>query len=218
MCYIGNMKIKLAYPKIPDTLHCPLKQCIAFEKIDGTNIHWVWSPQDGFHSFGTRRDRYNYSDASLAEFHKDHFGLDGLDDAFQKLEKDLNDFLMKHFNNVNEVIVFTEFHGPNSFAGSHNDQDSKRFVIFDVQVDGVMLPPEEFIKLFQPFGIPKVVFQGKFTGQLFVDVRNSKYPVKEGVVVKGLVGQEIYMAKIKTQIYLQRLKENFKDNWKEYWE
>lgn len=213
-----EMKIKLAYPKIPDTLHCPLKQCIAFEKIDGTNIHFVWTPQNNFQSFGTRRDRYSYTDASLTEFHKYHYGLDGLDDAFQKIEPTLSDFLTKQYGNAKEVIIFTEFYGINSFAGSHQTADEKKLTLFDVQIDGVMLPPDQFIELFEPFGIPKVVFRGKFTGQLFVDVRNGKYPVGEGVVVKGIVNNQMYMAKIKTNAYLKKLKETFKNNWQEYWE
>ena len=212
------MKIKLAYPKIPDTLHCPLKQCIAFEKIDGTNIHWVWTPQNGFESFGTRRDRYTYTDASLIEFHKYHYGLDGLNEAFQKIEPSLNDFLIKQYYAAKEVIIFTELYGPNSFAGKHKPQDKKQLFLFDVQVDGVMLPPEEFIQLFEPFGIPKVVFKGKFSGQLYADVRSGTYKVKEGVVVKGIVNNEIYMAKIKTSAYARELREKFKGDWKNYWE
>jgi hypothetical protein len=62
------------------------------------------------------------------------------------------------------------------------------------------------------------VYQGKFSGQLFVDVRKGKYNVAEGVVVKGIFSGQVYMAKIKTEVYLDRLKKEFKDNWKEYWE
>jgi len=212
------MKIKLAYPKIPDTLHCPLKNCIAFEKIDGTCLHFVWSPEHGFHSFGTRRDRFTYIDASFAQFHQDHPGLNGLEPAFQKIEQPLSDFLIKNYYSTKEVIIFTEFHGPHSFAGTHNLKEEKKLTLFDVQVDGAMLAPDEFIKLFEPFGVPKVVFRGKFTGQLFMDVRSGKYPVAEGVVVKGMVDGQVYMAKIKTNAYLAKLKNQFKDNWREYWE
>ena len=212
------MKIKLVYPKIPDTLNCSLKQCTAFEKHDGTNIHWVWSPENGFHSFGTRRDRYAYSDASLAQFHQDHPGLDGLDRAFEKIEQPLSDFLIKNYYGTKEFIIFTEFHGHHSFAGTHDPKEEKKLTLFDVRIDGRLMPPEQFIKLFEPFGIPKVVFQGKFTGQLFVDVRQGKYPVGEGVVVKGVADNQVYMAKIKTNAYLEKLKSKFGDNWKEYWE
>jgi hypothetical protein len=212
------MKIKLAYPKIPDTLHCPLKRCIAFEKIDGTNIHWVWTPETGFHSFGTRRDRYPNTDASIAQFHKFHYGLGGLDDAFKKIAQPLSEFLLNKFPDSKEVVVFSEFYGANSFAGSHKPEDKKQLFLLDVQVDGKMLPPEEFIQLFEPFGIPKVIFRGKFTGQLYADVRSGKYGVKEGVVVKGVVNGEIYMAKIKTSAYAKQLMERFKGDWKNYWE
>lgn len=212
------MKIKLTYPKIPDALHCPLKSCFAFEKIDGTNIHWVWNSEFGFHDFGTRRDRFINSDAGWVQFHQAHPRMDGLKEAFQKIQEPLGAFLSQQYPNVVEVIIFTEFHGANSFAGMHEPKDEKKLTIFDVQVDGEMLAPEQFIKLFGAFDIPKVLFEGKFTGQLFVDVRNGKYPVKEGVVVKGVVYNEIYMAKIKTDAYCKKLMETFKGNWTEYWE
>ncbi len=212
------MKIKLTYPKIPDALHCPLKSCVAFEKIDGTNIHWVWNPEFGFHDFGTRRDRFINSDAGWVQFYQAHSELAGLKEAFQKIEQPLSDFLTTNYYGTKEVIIFTEFHGPRSFAGTHNPKEEKKLTLFDVQIDGRLLPPEQFIKLFEPFGTPKVVFQGKFSGQLFMDVRNGKYSVQEGIVVKGVVNGQVYMAKIKTNAYLEQLRTQFKDNWKEYWE
>lgn len=212
------MKIKLTYPKIPDALHCPLKSCYAFEKIDGTNIHWVWNSEFGFHDFGTRRDRFLNSDAGWVQFYQAHPELDGLKEVFRKIEPTLNDFLIQNYYGTEEIIIFTEFYGANSFAGGHEPKDEKKLTLFDVQINGKMLPPDQFIKQFGPFGIPKVVFQGKFTGQLFVDVRNSKYPVQEGVVVKGMADGKVYMAKIKTNAYLQKLKDQFKNNWQEYWE
>ena len=38
------------------------------------------------------------------------------------------------------------------------------------------------------------------------------------MVVKGVVNGKIHMAKIKTNEYLERLKNAFGDSWKEYWE
>jgi hypothetical protein len=221
--YFGIIvKIKLAYPKIPDTLNCPLKQCIAFEKIDGTNLHFVWTPQDSFHSFGTRRDRYPYNDAGFAQFSQAHPGLDGIKAAFVAVEQALDAYLLDNPNYAtaadSEVIIFAELIGKRSFAGSHHVEDEKKLIIFDVQVGGAMLPPEQFIRDFAAFPLPKVVFQGKFTGQLFKDVRDDKFKVNEGVVVKGVVNGQVYMAKIKTEAYLQKLKEKFGDKWKEYGE
>jgi len=218
------MKIKLAYPKIPDALHCSLKQCVAFEKLDGTLIHIVWKPQLGyFESFGTRRDSFPFLEEGFDQFDKAHpwlhslwYGIGELWDQESKLEEFLTN--SERFKSCQEIIFFAEYFGPNSFAGSHQVGDKMQLVIFDVQVDGAMLPPDQFIELFEPFGIPKVVYKGKFSGQLFIDVRNGKYDVKEGVVVKGVVSGKVQMVKIKTQAYLDKLRETFKDNWKEYGE
>jgi hypothetical protein len=215
------MKIKLAYPKIPDTLDCPLKQCVAFEKLDGTNIHFVFR-KTGFLEFGTRRDRFSYSSEGWASFKQAHPELSSLQDDSLDLITSIEEYFFsnKKYELANEVILFFEYCGPNSFAGQHQDKDEKKLNLIDSQIDGRMLPPEEFLEDFKgcDYYLPRVIFKGKFTGQLFVDVRKGKYDVKEGVVVKGLVGKEVYMAKIKTEAYLDRLKNQFKDNWKEYWE
>lgn len=213
------MKIKLAYPKIPDTLNCPLRQCIAFEKYDGTNIHWTFQPGEGWLDYGVRRDRYSINTSGVKAFEEAHPELAGAHKLWDQDEK-LEEFLNSNpkYNTAKEIIVFTEYFGPNSFAGQHNPKDDKQLVIFDIHVNGKVIPPEEFIEDFKQFNIARVVFKGKFTGQLFVDVRKGKYDVKEGVVVKGVVSDQVYMAKIKTEAYMERLKNQFKDNWKEYWE
>ena len=50
--------LMLHYPKIPGSRHCPDGRCVAFEKYDGTNLHWEWEREFGWHSFGTRRDGF----------------------------------------------------------------------------------------------------------------------------------------------------------------
>ena len=220
------MKIKLSYPKIPDTLHCPLRQCVAFEKYDGTNIHWVWkpghAPASGFEAYGTRRDRFTISPDGIKQFNQAHPELEQViywwdEPGTMQL---LNIFLEKNpkYNSAKEIIFFTEYFGPNSFAGSHRKVDPMQLVLLDVQKDGVLIPPADLINDFSKFNLARVVFQGKFTGQLFVDVRKGKYNVAEGVVVKGMVDNQVYMAKIKTEAYMERLKTKFQDKWKDYWE
>jgi hypothetical protein len=207
------MKIKLVYPKIPDALDCPLKQCVAFEKLDGTNLHFVWSPEvNKFTDFGTRRDRFPYSDVGFIQFHQAHPGMEGLKKVIERDILPISTYLS------GECVVFAEFIGANSFAGTHQPKDEKKLVIFDVEWNGRLIPPADFIQYYGDLSIPKSIFQGKFTGQLFMDVRNGKYDVKEGVVVKGMVDGQVHMVKIKTQAYLDKLKEKFKDDWKEYGE
>ena len=221
------MKIKLAYPKIPDTLDCPLKQCIAFEKLDGTNIHFVLKNLI-FTDFGTRRDRFSTNEEGVKSFNQAHPELSSLYKDNKEFILHLEIFLLENPKyHSKETVLFFEYCGPNSFAGQHQPKDNKKLYLIDAQIDGKMVPPAELIEDFEEFftewegfqdRFPKVVFKGKFTGQLFVDARKGKFPVKEGIVVKGIVGDQIYMAKIKTEAYLDRLKNEFKDNWKEYWE
>src|SRR5580704_5591419 len=54
-CVFGP-RAMLHYPKIPGSRNCPSGPCIAFEKYDGTNLHWDWDRDFSFHAFGTRRD------------------------------------------------------------------------------------------------------------------------------------------------------------------
>lgn len=213
------MKVKLVYPKIPDTFNCLLKQCIAFEKYDGTNIHWVFTPNYGWTDYGTRRDRFPLNDNGIKYFEQAHPELSGVNklwDQDNKLESYLTN--TGKYNSAKEIIVFTEYFGLNSFAGFHYPNDKMGLVIFDVQIDDDIISPKELIEDFKYFNIARVVFQGKYTGQLLIDVRNNKYNLKEGVVVKGVVNKKIYMVKIKTEAYMKRLKNEFKDSWKEYWE
>lgn len=42
----------LYYPKIPGSRSALLTPCIAFEKLDGTNLHWDWHRDFGWHAFG----------------------------------------------------------------------------------------------------------------------------------------------------------------------
>jgi hypothetical protein len=50
-------------------------------------------------------------------------------------------------------------------------------------------------------------------------VRLGKFGVKEGVVCKGGPGgADVWMVKIKTYAYLERLEQAFAERWEDYWE
>ena len=240
------MKISLAYPKIPDGRNCPLKKCIAFEKYDGTNLHFVWAPHRPpedrpsmdsccgeagvFDWFGTRRDRFTYDSDGSKAFAKAHPELDDmLCDSLYDVEVTLRD---KYYDIVkNEAIVFGEYWGPQSFAGQHvrhnyynvttgkcENPNPHQLTIIDIMIDGVILPPDDFIRDFGQCNIAQVVYRGKYTGQFVEDVRNGKYNVNEGVVCKGVVDGQLYMTKIKTNAYMKKLQSTFGNKWKDYWE
>ena len=51
------------YPSIDGSKKAPLgKPCIAFVKYDGSNLRWEWSPKQGWHKFGTRRQMFDATD------------------------------------------------------------------------------------------------------------------------------------------------------------
>lgn len=210
------MKVPLVYPKIPDGENCPLKKCIAFEKLDGTNIHFVY--QNGVCTeFGTRRDRFSMSTIGLLEFIEAHPGLETVID-----DRDFIITIDNHMSKIKaeQVILFMEYCGVKSFAGTHQPRDDKKLYLIDAQVEGKILSPESFLKMFAGLErhIPKIVYKGKYTGQFVEDVRRGKYTVTEGVVCKGVVDGTVHMVKIKTNAYMKRLKDHFKDDWKNYWE
>jgi hypothetical protein len=213
-------KVNLVYPKIPDSRNSPSKHCIAFEKYDGTNLHWVWEPELSWYGFGTRRDRFDLDEMGIADFNKAHPGLEEAAEIFIRDFASQLDELFRNNSKYNapEIIVFTEFLGENSFAGMHKKDDPKQLILFDVQTDKGMLSPKEFVQDFQDFNIAKVIYEGKLTGKFKDDVREGKYNVAEGVICKGGEGEDLWMVKIKTYAYLEKLKQAFADNWEDYWE
>jgi hypothetical protein len=208
------MKIALAYPKIPENSQKILGKCVAFEKYDGTNMHWCWNITDGWHKFGTRRTEFTFNESGIEEFIKEHSELKKAPTIFnEQLRDKLTLILNRYYYLYKEFTIFTEFHGPNSFAGAHSEEDAlngtQKLTIIDALFDSKMLGPEEFLAHINDAAgslpIARVVYRGKFNGQFTEDVRKGKYNVNEGVVVKGIVDGEIFMTKVKTKDYLKRL-------------
>ncbi len=213
----------LHYPKIPGSRDCPGGRCIAFEKLDGTNLHWDWDPDFGWHAFGTRRDQFNLTPAGIAQFHQAHPGLRECVDLFLAPGEGGLEVIFREnprYGGFAGLKAFTEFCGPNSFAGRHRPEDPKRLVLFDVWAEGFgMIGPRQFVSDFSYLPVARVVYEGKLTGKFAEDVRTGKYGVAEGVVCKGgQGGADLWMAKIKTYAYRERLKAAFADSWEDFWE
>lgn len=213
-------RTELVYPKIPGSGAAPLERCVAFDKYDGTNLHWVWEPELGWYAFGTRRDRFDLDDDGIAKFNVAHPGLEEAAPLFlDSLADSLTTALeAQAFYDSSEIIAFTEFVGPNSFAGKHKTDEPKQLVLFDVQVAAGFLAPDVFVDHFSDLPIARVVYRGKLTGKFATDVREGRFEVTEGVVCKGGETGETWMVKIKTNDYMDRLKESFANDWENYWE
>lgn len=199
------------YPKIPNSVQFPLSQCYAFEKLDGSNLRFLYTHKNGFCRFGTRKQLFD----------KTHEVFGSAIDIFKnKYEQSLINIFSKDFKQYKEITVFAEFVGPNSFAGKHLFTDKKDIVMFDIWLHKYgLIGPEQFIKTFSHLNIAKLVWQGKFNGKFADDVRKGKYKVNEGVVCKaGTGGNDLVMCKIKTNAYMEKLKITFNKDWEQFWE
>ncbi len=74
------------------------------------------------------------------------------------------------------------------------------------------------MKYFSHLHIPSVLYEGEFTQELIDDVREGKFPVKEGVIAKGGESHSLWMRKIKTNYYLNQIKQFFGTGWKDHGE
>lgn len=203
------------YPKIfgvgQDTSVIGLP-CISFEKYDGSNLRFEWNPKSGWYKFGTRRRLFDRSDPE--------YGC-AVDIFLQKYGESLIKVIKDNpnYRKSEGLIAYAEFFGPKSFAGQHDPADPKDVVLFDVNINKRgFVSPENFVKDFGHIDVAKVIYQGEFSEEFVQDVRNGKYPLMEGVIVKGGERHGLWFRKVKTFAYLKLLKERFGENWADFWE
>src|SRR5262249_51753408 len=119
-----------------------------------------------------------------------------------------------------EATAGFEFLGPHSFAGLHDprdlglpDNEPFRVVLIDVNLHKRgFVSADEFIGRFGHLGIPDVVHRGELTREFIADVRAGRFGTGEGVVCEGGEGHRRWMAKVKTDAYLQRLRAFFRED------
>lgn len=204
------------YPSIQGPNKAPHDRCVAFEKIDGSNLRWEWSKKGGWNKFGTRHCLFDATDkdfgCAIALFKAKYA---------EPLEKAIRD--SKQYRNIEKATAFTEFFGQQSFAGQHVEGDPKDVVLFDLHLykKGI-LGPKEFLDLVGHLDVAKVLYEGVLNETLIETVREGKlkgrHEANEGVVCKGGSGHGLWMRKIKTQAYLQRLKDRYGNDWTKYGE
>lgn len=204
------------YWEIPGpTTKSPRSHCIAFSKLDGSNLRFGWSRKRGWYKFGTRYQMFDHTEPMFGPAIP--LFLDTYGDKLAEIFK-----TEKLFKKPDEAIVYCEFFGPSSFAGWHLEEEPKELVLFDVDIlrRGFVLP-RHFIKIFgSQVKIPEVLYEGNFGKEFIEDVRNNKYNPEgaEGVVVKGVIpGMKndqhgLWMAKVKTKSWLARLKKKAQED------
>lgn len=196
------------YPSIQGSARAPLnKPCIAFYKYDGSNLRWEWNPKKGWHKFGTRRHLFDASDPQFNQAIP--IFMDQLADEIVVRTKDI-------VKNPQRITAFTEFFGPNSFAGSHVEEDPKELRLFDVYLfQKGIVKPKQFVDVYGDMPqAAEVVYEGSLNKKFVIDVKKGNYPVFEGVIAKG----SDFMVKIKTDEYFRRLRHKFPQQWEQYGE
>ncbi len=177
--------------KIQDT------RVYVFDKLDGSNIRAEWSKKKGFYKFGSRRQLIDSSHPLLGE-------------SISLIKQDQ---LSSIFTNMKceRAVAFFEYYGPSSFAGSHEIEDHTMTLIdVDIYKRGI-LPPSEFVELFEDIGIPEILHKGLLTENIITSIRDGSLPgmTFEGVVCKHLnqKNKVVKMFKIKNRKWIEKLKD-----------
>ena len=173
-----------------------------FDKIDGSNIRVEWSRKKEFCKFGTRSRLLDETDLQFSD-------VPSL--AVRDFEQEVSDIAKKE--RVERMTLFFEYFGPNSFAGNHQDDDTKTLTLLDVSIHkrGI-ISPKEFINLFGNLNIAQCLYRGKVGESLIRAVRNRTL---DGMTFEGIVckannpkrpGYPI-MFKVKSDDWYKKLKE-----------
>lgn len=191
------------YPKIEYIKDIIGMEATVFNKLDGSNLRFEWNKKRGWFKFGTRN---NLMDKDYPELGA------GIEIFLNKYGEDLSKVFVDKYKKVESFVVFGEFFGPNSFAGSHLKEDKKDVVLFDVNgYKKGFLPPDEFIQNFGHLDIPEILYKGEMSQDIITSIKENHWNLVEGVVVKGNWGKEVWMTKIKTNDWISKVKEKFKE-------
>lgn len=211
------------YPSINHSSKAPRKPCHVFVKYDGSNLRFAFSSKRGWHKFGTRKllfDQTSELFGSAIPLFLEKYG-DGLEKSFKH----------KDFRGVDHFVVFAEWFGAKSFAGWHDPDDPKDIVMFDVNPHKKgILGPKKFLDYFGHMPVAELLAIQNLNEELINNVREEKidlesgYEIRpaipEGVICKGSSDSvhDLWIAKIKTNRYLQELKKCRPMDWEELWE
>ena len=212
-----------SYPSIQKSSVAPKgKGCYVFVKYDGSNLRFEFSKKRGWYKFGTRNHLFDRSDpvfGSAIDLFIGRYGGD-LEEIFRK---------EKLFRGIDNIIVYAEWFGAKTFAGMHVQDDPKEIVLFDVNpITKGLLGSKDFLEIFGHLRVAELLSREIFNNKLIQEVREGRFncqsrftianEIPEGVVCKAGSGHNIFMTKIKTNQYLEKLKEHYQHNWSQYWE
>lgn len=200
----------IEYPTIPYKDECKFlrrmrggAKVFVFDKLDGSNVRAEWTRKNGLFKFGTRRRLLGPEEQPIGQaipliHHK-------YEEAIAAAAKALH---------VPRLTAFFEFYGPNSFAGTHQNEQHK-VTILDVATDEGIIPAKLFLKLFSGVEVPDLLYEGVWDPAIEKQVIEGTYPgmTFEGVIAKGVPPM---MFKLKSQAWFDKLKAYCKGDAKLY--
>lgn len=187
------------------------KECIAFYKYDGSNLRFEWSNKRGWYKFGSRTRVFDKND--------NQFGS-SIDLFLNKYSEDIERKIKDNLKTKENVTVFMEYFGENSFAGFHYPEDEKELKLFDVNINKKgIISPQQFVDIFGKEDYSaEVIYKGKFNQEFIDSIRNDTDKYFEGIIAKGGERHNLWMIKVKTLKYLDLLQEKYQKTWDKYWE
>lgn len=185
-----------------------------FDKLDGSNFRAEWNRKlskkssftNGFKKFGTRTETIKNANNPFAEA----IGI-----FENKYAEDLDRIFIENklFRGIDTITVYGEFYGENSFAGKHDWDEVHDLVIFDMFLyKKDFMKPKDFIDIFGHIDIPKVVYEGLLDEETIKDIVSNIYGLKEGLVLKGVIENKVFMVKVKTQEWLNKVRALYGEN------
>lgn len=181
--------------------------CIAFDKLDGSNVRFEWNKNKGFFKYGTRTQMISEKDETFGK---------AISIFMEKYSEDLSRIFTdnREYINCKSYVVFGEYFGFNSFAGRHEKEDKKDVIIFDIsKYKHGLIDAKSFIKDFGHLDIPNIIYEGILDENFINKVRNNDYNLKEGIVAKGTEFRKgkyyPWMIKVKTNQWLEKVKNKF---------
>jgi RNA ligase len=190
------------------------KHVFGFNKIDGSNFCAEWNKKlskksrftYGFKKFGTRTETIKNASNPFTE---------GVNVFMDKYAISLDKIFCENklFRGIDTITVYGEFYGPHSFAGQHDWYEDHDVIIYDIFLyKKDFVKPADFIDIFGYLDIPKVVYKGLLDEYIINNIISNIYGVKEGVVLKGVNEGKVWMAKVKTQEWLDKVRAMYGEN------
>jgi hypothetical protein len=174
---------------------------IAFNKIDGSNLRFEYSPKRGFYKFGTKN--------MIIDKKSEPFGF-AIDLFLNKYSNNLTRiFKSKKFSNSLSFVCYAELFCETSKFGQHDfEHGNFDIILFDInQYKKGFISPKQFVEDFKEVGIPDIIYEGNLNKEFVNNVKNDKYNLSEGVVCKGIIPNKkennLYYCKIKTNKWLE---------------